>query len=184
MIDYGTKIIITGAKHINKMDLAKIIISKDDDLSIGSTFSSKSELKDMLSENYVSFMNNDEINLCLKNNVLLYIMTDNNNVSTGVTLDSFYNNDIFVMNIEEFNSIPENTLSKHDIIVIWLDTKFKDVNVNIESDIAETKYLLERLDYTNYMYFLDEDYNDVSNTIIEYINADDERKEELMQENL
>jgi hypothetical protein len=88
------------------------------------------------------------------------------------------------MSISNFNNISEKTFTKYNFLIIWLDSKFRDNNYNINNDILETRYLIEKLQYSNYMYFLDEDYENVSDIILEYLDADDNKKKEILENNL
>ena len=60
-------------------------------------------------------MDVNTINLAYKNNSLLFIKT-NQHVSHGISIDDFYNNDICIMNVEEFNLIPECIFNKNYFI--------------------------------------------------------------------
>lgn len=180
-MDNNIKIFITGAKYINKQALAEIIVSINDELEIGNHFTSDENYKGKENKDCIQFIESEDIYLSYKNNSLLYIKTVEN-ISSGIIIDEFYNKDIFVMDIDEFNMIPESLFGNHNTIIIWLDSKYKNNN-NIDQDLFETKFLLEKLQYTKYMYFLDEDYNNVAEIVLSYINGDESTKKKLLEEN-
>ena len=104
------------------LNVAKDIIKTNDELSIIPRFTTNTEYKNEVNENYVYYLDVNTVNLSYKNNALLYIKTDKY-ISSGITIDDFYNNDICYLTVEEFNSIPEVIFRKYDILVIWVDTK-------------------------------------------------------------
>ena len=119
------------------LDIAKNIIKVNDELSIIPRFTTNIEYKGEVNENYIYYLDVNTVNLSYKNNALLYIKT-NNYISDGITIDDFYNNDICVLTIEEFNSIPEIVFKKYDILVIWVDTKnHKGIS---NADLIEINY--------------------------------------------
>lgn len=176
-----TKIFITGSKEIDKLSLAKKIISKDDDLSISQTFTNEEEYKDSVGDDYMYYLDPKDIDLAYKNNAFLYISA-HDLLYHGITLDSFYNEDIFCMNLSEFNDIPDYIFNYNDVLVIWLDTKSKKRNIKDE-DVMASKYMIEKLDKINVMYFLDEDYDDIVDVIMQYLMGDPDTRQKLLDEN-
>lgn len=172
------KIIITGLEEINKLQLAKHLVSINDEFSIASSFSTDDKYnKDIINDKYIYYLNPLDVNLGFKNNSFLFVSTKNF-ISNGMIIDEYYNNNIIICNIENFNNISNKIFnSTEDILVIWLDTKFHG---NIKKEIKETKYLIDRLNNLNYLYFLDEDLVDISNVIFKYINGDKEVQNELL----
>ena len=96
------------------LNVAKDIIKTNDELSIIPRFTTNTEYKNEVNENYVYYLDVNTVNLSYKNNALLYIKTDKY-ISSGITIDDFYNNDICYLTVEEFNSIPEVIFRKYDI---------------------------------------------------------------------
>jgi hypothetical protein len=174
------KIFIVCLNKDISLKIAKDILKEDDDLSIIPIFSTDQSFKDEINENYIYYLNSSIVNLSYKNNSLLYILT-NNYISYGITLDDFYNNDIAFMNIEEYNNIPDVIFNKHNILTIWIDSK-KHQSINNKVNI-ELKYFNERIKNINYMYFMEYDTN-IYDTIIEYIEGDENKRLELLKENM
>ena len=181
----ANKIFITGSHSIDKLKLAKLLVEKDDSLSICKKFTNDTAYKDVISDNYIYYLESHEIDLAYKNNVILYVNTENY-ISSGVTIDTYYNSDIVVLDLKDFNNISNTVFQSklNDIIIVWVDSPIKDNDSKTRQDINETKYLLERLDSgIKYLYFLSEDDETIANTILEYIESDEERKLEILEEN-
>jgi len=172
------KIIITGNESINKLSIAKKIEELDDNFSIVPHFSTEDENLKTINDKYTYFINHNIVNLSYKNNSLLYVITKNY-VSTGVTTDDFYNNDILFCNYNEYNNISNLIFDQYDILTILVDSS---VN-KCKQDIDEVKFVYERLQNNNYIYFLDETEDYIAKTIIDYISGDEEQKRKIIFEN-
>ena len=175
------KIFIVGEDYIDKCAIAKEICSIDDDLSISPKFTNDEDINKLTNYNeYTYYMNNIDIDLSYKNNAFLYIYNEDEK-SCGVTLDDFYNNDIFCLNTEEFNFISDNILFSYSSLIIWVDTKRKRNKNNC--DQYELNHFLERTENLPRMYFLDESPKAIAETIIRYLNSSIEDKEKILEEN-
>jgi len=171
------KILITGTDYIDKLNIAKRIVAMNDNLSITPVFTTDENFNNV-NENYKYYLDPSEVNLAFKNNALFYIYTKDY-ISTGITFDDFYNNDISYVNLVNFNSIPDRFFYEFDILVIWVDTS-KQKPSNLE--IQEVKFLEERLKNFKYLYFLNESNHNIASTIVEYLN-NIEKRQELLEEN-
>ena len=181
----ANKIFITGPHSIDKLKIAKLLVEKDDSLSICKKFTSDSSYKDITSEDYIYYLESQEIDLAYKNNVILFVNTENY-ISTGVSMDNYYNSDICVLSIKDFNNISNTVFQSklNDILVIWIDSPIKENNSETRVDINESKYLLERLNSgIKYLYFLSESDETIVDTIFEYLESDEERKAQILEEN-
>lgn len=174
------KIIITGIEINKNLEIAKNLININDDLSIASSFTSDELYKDKTSENYIEFLDANIINLSYKNNAFLYVHTENY-ISTGITLDEFYNNDIICLSNKNFNKIINNVFNNNECLIVWIDTKNHN-NINISEEIREINYLEKTLSNLNYLYFLDEDIDTIINVINEYIKSSEDHRKELLEE--
>jgi hypothetical protein len=161
------------------LDTAKNIIKVNDELSIIPRFTTDSEYKNEINENYIYYLDVNTVNLSYKNNALLYIKT-NKYISDGITIDDFYNNDICYLTVEEFNLIPEIIFKKYDTLIVWIDTKNHKTISN--SDLIEINYFNSFITTTNYLYFLENEI-DIHNIILEYIFGDEEKRKYLLEEN-
>ena len=161
------------------LNVAKDIIKTNDELSIIPRFTTNTEYKNEVNENYVYYLDVNTVNLSYKNNALLYIKTDKY-ISSGITIDDFYNNDICYLTVEEFNSIPEVIFRKYDILVIWVDTKNHKTISN--ADLIEINYFSTFITSINYLYFLENETN-IHTVILDYIFGDEEKIKYLLEEN-
>ena len=173
----NTKVIITGTHNVNKNQLALRLTELNDNLSIMPTFTTDVDYEG-INEIFNYKIDLNTIYLSYKNNALLYVNTINN-ISTGVTLDDYYNNDICIIDVSDFNMISDKQLSENDILIVWIDSKY-----NKKTDIQEIKYLQQRLTKYNYLYFLEsENINDIADVILEYLNSPEEIKIEILENN-
>lgn len=180
------KVFITGPNTIDKLAIAKLLVEKDDDLSIADRFTNNDSYINSENDEYIYYLSTQEIDLSYKNNAMLFVNT-NNYISTGITLDSYYNNDICVMSLCEFNNISDVIFKSelNDIVLIWIDSDVIKSNFD-KSDINESQFLQERLDYDSnikYMYFFNEDSDVITDIILEYLDGDEVKRNELLEEN-
>ena len=161
------------------LKVAKNMIYKDDNFTISPMFITDPEYDNEINENYEAYLDVNTVNLSYKNNSLLFLKT-NKYISSGITIDDFYNNDICVMTVEEYNLISENIFKKYDIITVWIDTKN---NKNItKSELIEINYLTNFISNIDYLYFLENE-SDIEDIILEYIYGDDATKQLILEEN-
>ena len=161
------------------LNLAKDIVKTNDELSIIPRFTTNQEVKDKANDHYIYYLDVNTVNLSYKNNALLYIKTDKY-ISSGITTDDFYNNDICYLTVEEFNLIPEVIFRKYDILIVWVDTKNHKAISN--ADLIEINYFNTFITTNNYLYFLETE-KDIHNTILDYIMGDEEKRKYLLEEN-
>lgn len=173
------KVFIVCLNKKTAMDVAKSIILKNDDYSISPMFTTDISYKGEINENYEVYIDPAIINLSYKNNALLFIKTEQY-ISTGITIDDFYNNDICIMDINEYNIIPENVFNKYDIITVWIDTKNHKSLLN--NELLEINYFNSFIEKIKYLYFLDTETN-IDEVILEYLNGNEEIRESLLNEN-
>lgn len=162
------------------MQLGKQIVKDSDELSIVPYFVTEENYV----ESYKYYIDQQTVNLSYKNNSLLYIKT-NSELSEGITLDDYENNNIVCLDIDQFNMISDRIFINNDnILIIWLDKKNYKPLSKIEK--IESEYFQERIDsfVIKYMYFLDEDYRYISKVILNYLYSNDEEyKQTLLDEN-
>ena len=171
-----TKIYIIGHSNIDVLSLGIALQSRDDSLTVSPRFTTN---KDDVSE-YKYFLDKETVNISYKNNAIITITTTDNE-SNGIIYDDYYNNDIFCLNLAEFNIMPDKLFSgddEIDVLVVWVDSS---ENVP-KSEIAEVEYLEERLENVNYLYFCNEDTEKIIDTIVEYLYAEPEEREKILKE--
>ena len=179
MVEFNNiKIIITGFDEDFNYDLAQKIVEINDNLSISPKFTTEKSFINNTNQTLDYYISLNNIYLAYKNNSLLYVNTDTNNISKGITNDDFINNDISVIGIKDFNMISDKVLSDNEILVIWVDTKS-----NGNEEFNEIKYLQDRLQNYKYMYFFDEDKDVIIKALIDYLEATEELKIEILENN-
>ena len=181
-MDTNNKILIVGAQSLPKNEIAERLVELDDSLNIAAKFTSNPQYIDLKygnNDKHLYYNDNDNINLDYKNNALLYIFS-NEFISEGVTLDEFYSNEIIPIDIEHFNTISDKVLSSVKPIIVWVDTKqHSDTHI-----IKETKFLMERLNKINYMYFLYENTSieDMCDIVLKYLNSDEVSRKSILKD--
>lgn len=173
------KFLIVGENSIDKIPLIELLSTYNNHFKISKIFTTS--LED-IKDKYHYLISNEELNICYKNNAILFIKTIINN-SYGVTLDSFYENNIIFMNTEDFNNISNKIfLGNNELIIIWLDTKNHDIT-RVKKEIKESTYLLDKIEADNlkYMYFLDKDNKEITKIILDYLISDENTRKELLE---
>ena len=171
------KIIITGIDNDKIRTLANEIVNNDNTLTIAPTFTTNN---DETSWRYL--IDTNTANLSYKNNSVFFIYTANY-ISTGVLLEDYYNNNIFITSVEEFNNISDMFFRNDNTLIIWLDSSTLNYENMSNEYKYKLKYLNERLNVNKYMYFINEPIQMIAKTIIKYIYASDEEKILLLNEN-
>lgn len=176
------KIIIIGPKHVNKIELAQALVSINDDLEICPTYTTQLEYKDKITDEFFTYISNEEVKLGYKNNSFIYV-TSYDEYSKGMLHSDLYNKDIFVLDFVDFNNMSEKIFNEfQNKLFIWLDTKQK--NPDLE-DLEESKFSFKRSKNFPLLYFVDENVEDIVRIILRYIdvNCTEEEKEEIMEQN-
>lgn len=176
------KIIIIGPKHTNKIELAQTLISINDDLEVCPTYITKLDFKDKVTDEFFTYMSNEDVKLGYKNNYFIYI-TSYDEYSKGMLHSDLYNKDIFVLDFIDFNNISGRILNEFgNKLFIWLDTKTKSKDTE---DLEESTFAYERSLDSPLLYFVDENVEDIAKIIIKYIdgNCTDKERQEIIEEN-
>lgn len=161
----GNKILII---YHDENIINKVIdyINSYSDLQISKKFNTSKENINL--DNY--YINQQDINLLVKNNSILYITTINY-VSSGVTLDDFYNNDVFILKYNEYNSIPDIFFKKYNILTVWIDSNDKNFQIR-KNDLLyyELNFIENRLENVPYLYFLNDDVEEIVKSMENFMN--------------
>lgn len=176
------KIIIIGPKHVNKIELAQALISINDDLEVCPTYTTQLEYKDKITDNFFTYISNEDVKLGYKNNSFIYV-TSYNEYSKGMLHSDLYNKDIFVLDFIDFNNMSEKMFNEfQNKLFVWLDTKQK--NTDLE-DLEESKFSFNRSMNFPLLYFVDENVEDIAKVVLRYIDANcaEEEREEIMEQN-
>lgn len=176
------KIIIIGPKHVNKIELAQTLVSINDDLEICPTYTTQLEYKDKITDEFFTYISNEDVKLGYKNNSFIYV-TSYNEYSKGMLHSDLYNRDIFVLDFIDFNNMSEKMFNEfQNKLFIWLDTKQK--NIDLE-DLEESKFSFKRSINFPLLYFVDENAEDIAKIIFRYIdtNCTEEERKEIIEQN-
>lgn len=114
--------IVTTDLNTNIAKKLALEISNIYDFTIADNFSSD--------ESAEITYNIEDIILAFKNNALLYCYVKDN-VTYGITIDEFYNKDIFCVPLEGFINIADNKLL--NTIIIWIDAKYENNNEQLNN---------------------------------------------------
>ena len=176
------KIIIIGPKDTNKIGLAQELISINDDLEVCPTYTTKLEFKDKVTDEFFTYIANEDVKLGYKNNSFIYV-TSYNEYSKGMLHSDLYNKDIFVLDFLDFNNMSERMFNEfNNKLFIWLDTK--DKNKDIE-DLKESKFAYERSLNELLSYFVYENIEDRAKIVLRYIdiNCTEKERQEIIEQN-
>lgn len=139
---------------INEFKL--FLYKKNNDINISKKFITDNQIK---SDEYY-YIDQKEVNIALKNNSLLYVIT-NDYVSTGITIDDLYNNDVFFLLYKEYNNIPDVIFNKYNIFTIWIDSTCNNT-MDLNNELfCEISYIEQRLENVNYEYFMNDSFDDI-----------------------
>jgi len=170
-----TKVIITGFTNADINEIMNSVIYIDDNINIIPKFTTNKSDESF----YNNYLDVVTVNLAFKNNAFIYISTVDY-ISTGILTDDFINNDICFIDIKNFNNIPDKIFNSYDILVVWLDSKKISLS---NSDKIESKYFQDRINNLNYIYFLDDNPEEISNIIYAYMSGDEEKRNKILEEN-
>ena len=170
-------------KDINK--IIEYIELKNDNFIVAKKFITNEYYKDTENNAHLYYLENSTISTSLKNNSILYISSDEENI-IGMTNDEFYNSNILGMSLADFNNISSNFLNsnKDNFIIVWLDTKYHLDSNTLNKDINEANYLFNKINefQLKYIYLLDENYEMISDIIIDYYKGNDEERNNILNE--
>lgn len=170
------KVFIVGSETIDKLDIANEIIAQNDDFNICKTFTSKHEYVG----SYMFELDNEDIVLAWKNNVLLFLDYSDKKI-LGITLDDFKYSDIIPISTKHFNMIIDDVLVNNEILILWIDNKSK----HSKDELIEVRYLQERIESFSLpmIYFIDEPKEEIARITIDYILGDEVQRKEILEEN-
>lgn len=176
-MDNSNKIIIVTHNHDKVLDVLATLTSKEDNIRIARTFTTDFLHKDAPIQGWKYYMDNDNLYLAYKNNAILCISTDDNQVSEGITKEEYSYSDIIPMTYQMFNMISPRMIS--GINIAWIDSSYTK-NKKIMKDTSEFMQSSKKYDM---MYFTDEDdVHDISSALIKYIKSDAKTRNKILDE--
>lgn len=147
------KVLIIGEDEQKILNIIASLVSQDDDVEIALTFTTDETYKDIhANTNWQIYINNDDLYLACKNNALLCVETDVNQISKGVMLEDFENSNVVRMTYRMFNNITPKLLK--GICIAWVD----DIKANrTVTQMMETKEFMENSKNYPTLYFTNND---------------------------
>lgn len=164
-------IITTKKDDILKYQLCRELFNKYE-MEVGIPFSTIEEP----GYQYIEFQ---EVQRAYKNNALFCCSTNKDNVTIGMTMDEYYNKDIFCISIPELLNISDEKFS--NILIIWLDN-IKDDSIQYE-DINKVNRLVDFLEHNDYLYFYNNGIDEILEVFDKYINSSFEDRKKILEEN-
>jgi uridine kinase len=135
------KLILTGIHCTNKSLFAKYLINNfGNKFKFGKCISSDDRYK---ANNKYNYFSEKEIDLAFKNKLFTFIYKTDDNFYQGLFTETFENNNLFCLNIEQVLLMPEYLFNKYDITIVWLDNG-KLTRKKIFDDNHETYNFEER----------------------------------------
>lgn len=185
------KIYIISIDNEKVLEVTKSLSEKKS-YEIANTFNTDISIANLdLSDQYIYYVSEDQLSLDYKNNALLYVITNSQTQeSVGIAIDEFYNTKIIPMPIKGFNIIKNDFLANS--LVVWIDTnisKKSSDKLDYKLNLIESKYLFEKLDVlekyngTSLYFTGKEKTEDIVRIVIDYLDGDDEKRKEILEEN-
>lgn len=179
------KFIIVGPQDRSLSKIIENIELKNDNLIIARHFTNNKVYENTENVDNLYYLDNTTISSSIKNNSILYVYSNDNN-TTGVTIDEFYNSNIISMSLVDFNNISTNLLNmyKDNMLIVWLDTAHHLNNDTLNVEINEVNYLLNKINNFNYnyIYLLDENVETISDIIIDYYTANNDHRKQILED--
>lgn len=102
----------------------------------------------------------NEIEMCYKNNTLVFYRESRNRFNIFTTKDNLDKNDILYLTYEEFNNVSGSVLVEYDFFVCLVDS-IKHSN----KDLIESEYTFERINVDCYYIISDDNIQEICDNI-------------------
>lgn len=177
-VNNSNKIILVGNDSSKCVDSIASLVSHDENIKIARTFTTDISFKDMSSTNWRYYMDNDDLFLAFKNNALLCIDTDDDQVSCGVTKEEAYDSIIIPMTYRMFNMASPRSIK--GMTICWIDSTSAHRSKKVMIDTSEFMQASKKYPM---LYFTDEDsVVTIGSTLYRYIKGDDNEREKILKE--
>lgn len=171
------KIIVITHDNDKLIETLAILSSKDENIVIANQFTTDINLKDIPSKEWKYFMSNNDLFLSFKNNALLSISTDDNEISSGVTKEEAYAANIIPMSYSMLTMASPRILN--GMTLCWIDST-KKRSKNMSKDTMEIMKTYKKMPL---LYFTDDDNSEyIANMLYKYLNSDNIDREKLIEE--
>ena len=119
-----------------------------------------------------------EVVVAYKNNAIFSCITDINNVTTGITMDEYYNSNVIYLSVAELMNVPDHKLT--NCIIVWIDSDKLSCSTE---DISIATNMEKIIHSCEYLYFLKNELDKVITIICRYIDGDIEERQNILEEN-
>lgn len=119
-----------------------------------------------------------EVVMAYKNNAIFSCITDINNITTGITMDEYYNSNVIYLSVAELMNVPDHKLT--NCLIVWIDSdkwSCSSEDISIATNMEKIIYNCE------YLYFLKNELDVAVKTICRYIDSDIEERQNILEEN-
>lgn len=175
------KIIFTGVNMPVINNIISDVLSNNEDLILSPVFTTDSD--DSGANRHISMR---ELALSYKNNALFCISSYNNDIYKGVTMDDFYNYNLFNIDVKMYNTISNKPFNMYPILTVWINTD-DDKNIIYKNKLRhEVERFQERLNHADFIYFSPVETKNkkyIINIVNNYIIGDDTLRHKILAEN-
>lgn len=131
-----------------------------------------------LDENSTLNLDFQEVVMAYKNNAIFSCITDINNLTTGITMDEYYNSNVIYLSVAELMNVPDHKLT--NCLIVWIDSD--KLSCSLE-DISIATNMEKIIHNCEYLYFLKNELDVAVKTICRYIDSDKEERQNILEEN-
>ena len=119
-----------------------------------------------------------EVVMAYKNNAIFSCITDINNITTGITMDEYYNSNVIYLSVAELMNVPDHKLT--NCLIVWVDSDKWSCS---SEDISIATNMEKIIHNCEYLYFLKNELDVAVKTICRYIDSDIEERQNILEEN-
>lgn len=124
----------------------------NDSIKIGKMFSTDI----LLSDKEHHYMSIDDMFLCYKNNDILCVKTNKDDISVGYTMEEYDHSDVICVDYELYNIISQRKI--HEDLVVWVDSS----KIHLDKrNIRKAKEFMELTKSRHVLYFNTEEPDDL-----------------------
>ena len=183
------KIYIICIDKDKQLDVIHCLLERNKDFVVANQFTTAKEYADIdMSDKYLYYISEEQLNLDFKNNALLYVITDSDTQeSNGIAIDEFYNSKIIPLSIKAFNLVKKENLENS--LFVWFDTPMNKSDyskIDYHVNMIEAKYLLNNINkiQDSFLYFSPkDDLKESIDIIMSFFNGDDKTRKQIIKEN-
>ena len=142
------------------------------DLRIAERFNSGLDIYSKLNLDF------QEVVMAYKNNAIFSCITSTDNLTTGITMDEYYNSNVIYLSVAELMNVPDHKLT--NCLIVWIDSDKWSCSLEDISIATNMEKIIHNCDY---LYFLKNELDVAVKTICRYIDSDKEERQNILEEN-